>query len=179
MPSMALGTWWGMTGGAQPSPTLTSSSFSRMSFSVSASGTGGMTGMGKSVPLSRVSLLWAERGGEDAARAPPAPHGGHFPMGAAAPETPNLADTHHPPAETLSPPDQGRTQPFSQQGEIWAAPGIPPNLSSPDPLKTSLGVTQGSTTTARGATEPPEHRVLPGCFKVGSGSPHPMFSLLL
>lgn len=37
---------------------LTSSSFSRMSFSVSESGTGGMTGMGKSVPLSRVSLLW-------------------------------------------------------------------------------------------------------------------------
>lgn len=53
----------GALGGSARSA-LTSSSFSRMSFSVSTSATGGITGMGKSVPLSRVSLLWAERGGE-------------------------------------------------------------------------------------------------------------------
>lgn len=67
--------------GGSGHPTLTSSSFSRMSFSVSTSGTGGITGMGKSVPLSRVSLLWAERGGEAAAPALPGtfPHGCHNP----------------------------------------------------------------------------------------------------
>lgn len=38
--------------------TLTSSSFSRISFSVSVSGSAGASGMGKSVPLSLVSLLF-------------------------------------------------------------------------------------------------------------------------
>lgn len=47
---------------AVPAPVLTSSSFSRMSFSVSESGTVGITGIGKSVPLSLVSLLRVVRG---------------------------------------------------------------------------------------------------------------------
>lgn len=45
-----------------PAPAHTSSSFSRMSFSVSESDTAGTAGMGKSVPLSRVSLLGGKRG---------------------------------------------------------------------------------------------------------------------
>lgn len=57
-PMPGLGAADGDSGGRNGGSVLTSSSFSRMSFSVSESGTGGMTGMGKSVPLSRVSLLW-------------------------------------------------------------------------------------------------------------------------
>lgn len=46
--------------------TLTSSSFSRMSFSVSGSVPGGTAGIGKSVPLSLVSLL--KRGGKEGSK---------------------------------------------------------------------------------------------------------------
>lgn len=158
--------------GAQLSSTLTSSSFSRMSFSVSASGTGGMTGMGKSVPLSRVSLLRAERGGEDAATALPAPYGGRSPMGVAAQETPNLAGAQYLPAQTLSPPAQHHAGPFSRQGTDNEQLQAPPQTSAPlNLLHTSLGATEGGTTPARGVRDP-QGTELTSC------SPHSLFSLL-
>lgn len=49
--------WWCWCDSGSWSACRTSSSFSRMSFSVSLSATPGTTGMGKSVPLSLVSLL--------------------------------------------------------------------------------------------------------------------------
>jgi len=158
LPTPARGCWR-KGGPSQPcqgwGPTLTSSSFSRMSFSVSASGTGGMTGMGKSVPLSRVSLLQAERGGEDASSPWP-------PMGAAAPETPNIAGTPHPPTQTLSPPGPA----LFPAGRNVGSFGHPPKPQHPRPREVP-------------GTPTPGHRALPGCFELGSGSPHPIFSLLL
>lgn len=175
-PSLLLHHWGGGDDrGARHSPTLTSSSFSRMSFSVSASGTGGMTGMGKSVPLSRVSLLRAERGGEDAV-----------------PETPNLTGTQHPPAWTLSP--QPHTGPFSRWGGGYEQlQASPPDLSTPNlPHNILWGgprealPQQGVPGTPEGTEPCPAFSTLSyfgkhptGCFKLGSGSPHPVFSLLL
>lgn len=143
--------------GGSARPTLTSSSFSRMSFSVSTSATGGITGMGKSVPLSRVSLLWAERGGEGVRVLPQPP--GTSPHGCPNPRRCPAA----PPAQPPGPVATTRVA-FSRQ-EGCEGLQAPPKPQHPQPREDP-----GTSST------PPRSGV---GSPLGLGSPGPVFSLLL